>query len=124
MDYANFDRVADQSDEDYSAFVKWLSNLTAVDLRAAKGDPEQQKRALCRYYKRGERANLTAGELIDFLGVSTPSILDQAGYDDEESEALMSISDSLTDGEIKDSDQQRLLELNEESNSKILPGRK
>jgi len=74
MDYENYDNDSNDSDEDYSAFVKWLSDLTAGELRRAKGDSQQQKQALCRYYKRGEKANLTADELIDFLAVSSPSI--------------------------------------------------
>jgi hypothetical protein len=43
---------------------------------------------------------LTAGELIDFLGVSSPSVLDMAGYSKEEGDALFVISDALTDEEI------------------------
>ena len=72
MDYNKFDNDGETSDEEYFAFVKWLSAQTADELRQCKSEPEKQKRALCRYYKRGERANLTAGELIDFLGVDTP----------------------------------------------------
>ena len=97
MDYSKFDNDADTSDEEYFAFVEWLSAQTAEELRQARGEPEKQKQALCRYYKRGERANLTAGELIDFLGVSSPSILDRAGCDEEEADALMQISDNLED---------------------------
>ncbi len=100
MDFDKFDNDADESDENYSAYVDWLSELTGEDLRRAKGHSEQQKQALCRYYKRGEAANLTAGELIDFLGVSSPSILDMAGYSEEEGDALFVISDALTDQEI------------------------
>ncbi len=100
MDFSKFDNDADESDENYSAYVDWLSELTANDLRHVKDNPGQQKQALCRYYKRGEAANLTAGELIDFLGVSSPSILDMAGYSEEEGDALFVISDTLTDEEI------------------------
>ncbi|BDI30966.1 hypothetical protein CCAX7_30170 [Capsulimonas corticalis] len=100
VDYENFDNDSGSSDEEYSAFVEWLSELTAMDLREAKGDPEKQKQALCRYYKRGERANLTIGELIDFLGVSSPSIIDMADYTEEEGDDLMQISDALTQDEI------------------------
>jgi hypothetical protein len=62
MDFDKFDSDTDASDENYLAFVDWLSELTANELRQAKGSPEQQKLALCRYYKRGERANLTTDE--------------------------------------------------------------
>lgn len=100
MDFNKFDNDAEESDDNYFAYVVWLSELTAEDLRGVKGSPERQKDALCRYYKRGEQANLTAGELIDFLGVSSPSILDMAGYTRIESDALFAISDKLTDDEI------------------------
>ena len=101
MNIEDFDNDADDSsDEDYSAFVQWLSQVTAEELREAKGNPDQQRQALCRYYKRGDKANLTPSELIDFLGVSRPSILDRAGYDEEDGDAIMHISDSLTYDEI------------------------
>lgn len=97
MDYETCDNDSDPepTEEEYTDFVNWLSGTAASELRAAKGDPEQQKQALCRYYKRGEKANLTAGELVDFLGVSTPSILDMAGYTDEEADAVMELSSTL-----------------------------
>ena len=100
MDFEKFDNDAGTSDDEYVAFVEWLSGRAADELRQAEDSPELQKLVLCRYYKRGEGANLTAGELIDFLGVNTPSILDAAGYTDEEGDALMAISDALTDEEI------------------------
>ena len=95
MDCETFDNDANPSDEDYFAFVAWLSNLAASELREAKGDQDKQKEALLRYYRRGEKANLTASELVDFLAVSTPSILDKAGYTEQESDVLMKISDQF-----------------------------
>jgi len=100
MDFENYDKDSNESDEDYCKFVEWLSNLAAADLRAAKLDPAAQKQALCCYYRRGENANLTPNELIDFLCISTPSILDDAGYTDAEATAIMEISDKLTNDEI------------------------
>lgn len=101
MDFNKFDNGAEgTTEEDYSAFVEWLSALTAAELQQAAGDLAMQKQILCRYYKRGERANLTPGELIDFLSVSAPSIMDWAGYSEAEQDALMQISDNLTDAEI------------------------
>lgn len=94
-DFSKFDNDTDPSDEDYAAFVEWLSERTASELRQAKGDVELQKKCLYRYYRQGEHAHLSAEELIDFLGVSTPSILEIAGYNEEEAAALMALSDSL-----------------------------
>lgn len=101
MDYEKFDNDdPETSDEDYSEYVEWLSEQTAEQLRQAKGDTVKQRLALCQYYKRGDQANLTPSELIDFLGVSTPSIFDMADYTDEEGDAAMVISDGLTEAEI------------------------
>ena len=100
MHFDKFDKDADASGDNYFAYVAWLSELTAEDLRRVKDSPEQQKQALCRYYKRGDQAKLTPSELIDFLGVSTPSIIDMAGYTDEEGDALFVIFDNTTRDEI------------------------
>lgn len=88
------------ADEDYFAFVEWLEVVTAEQLKAVKHNAVALRQALCRYYQRGYRAHLTPDELIDFLGVSNPAILDMAGYDEDEIEATMEISDSITDEEI------------------------
>jgi hypothetical protein len=90
----------DLSDDDYFALVAALSKQAAEEFRQALGDPAQQKLALCRYYKRGEQAGLTTGELIDFLGVSADCVLDKAGYDDEAGITVMDISANLTDEDI------------------------
>ena len=98
--FNKFDNDSDSSDEDYFLFVARLSDLTVAELRGARGNPEAQKQVLCLYYKLGLRANLSKGELIDFLAVSSPTILDLAEYTDEEGDALMRFSDGLTDEEI------------------------
>ncbi len=100
MDFNKFDNDTEESDENYFAYVAWLSELTAKDLRQVKGQPEQQKQTLYRYFKRGDRANLTPSELIDFLGVSSPSIIDMAGYTEEEGDALFVIFENTTRNEI------------------------
>ena len=46
VDYENYDNDTNPSDEDYSAFVEWLSKLTASELGSAKGQPEKQKQIL------------------------------------------------------------------------------
>ena len=102
MEYVKFDNDdLHTRDEDYSAFVQWLSERTSVEVRQAKGSLEAQRVVLCRYYKLGYRVQLTSGELIDFLAVSDSSILDEADYNEEEADRLMAISDSLTDAEIE-----------------------
>ncbi|MBC7806465.1 MAG: hypothetical protein H7145_09975 [Akkermansiaceae bacterium] len=89
------------SDTEYMGFVAWLSDRAASEICEARGDMDQQKTALCRYFKRGLRANMTTNELIDFLGVSTPSVLERAELTEEESDTVMAISDRLTETEIE-----------------------
>ena len=98
-DFESFDNDTDTSDENYSAFVAWLSARTTEDFREAHGDAARQKSALLRYYHTGLRANLTPAELIGFLAITSRSILDEAGYTDAESDAVMALSDGLTDRE-------------------------
>lgn len=101
MDYETYDNDANENDDDYFEFVRWLEDLTVAELRQAKGDPTAQKQAILRYWGRGYRANLGPGELIDFLGANTPSILDMAGYTEEEGDAVMEMSDAATEEEVK-----------------------
>lgn len=100
MDYENYDDDTNESDDDYFDFIHWLSDLAALELREAKGNPEQQKQALCRYWKRGDKANVSPGALLDYLCVSSPSIFDLADYTEEEGDTAIRISDSLTRDEI------------------------
>ena len=107
MDYEAFRKFADNasddaSDEDYSDYVRWLSERTATQLKNAKGNQDEVKAVLCRYWKRGYRAGLTPSELIDFLAVDYPSILDRAGFTDEEGDKVMVLSDALTEAEINE----------------------
>lgn len=103
MNYETYNNDSDPEPtrEEYRDFVGWLSEIAASDLRLAKGNPELQKQAICRYYKRGEKANLSSGELIDFLGVSTPSIFDMADYSDEEGDDAMEIASLVTDEDLE-----------------------
>lgn len=53
-------------------------------LRACRGDLLAQLHVCARYFERGKQEGIDHGALIDFLGISTPSVLDRAGYRDEE----------------------------------------
>lgn len=100
VDFGTYDNDTNPCDDDYFEFVEWLEDLTVAELRRAGGDPHEQRQAVLRYWKRGCRAHLGPSELIDFLGGNTPSILDLAGCAEEEGDAIMQISDSVTEDEI------------------------
>lgn len=77
--------------------VEALVTISASELRAAKGDRELERTALCRYFKRGTGYPMEF--LVDILGVSS-DVLDLAGYDDEEAQRVMDSIGAITDDEI------------------------
>ena len=80
--------------------LEWIQRYGVVELIAAKGNTGSIRTALCRYLKQGRGAGFSTGELVDWLGISTPSILIKAGYSDAEIEEAMMILGRLTDAEI------------------------
>ncbi len=68
---------------------------------AARTGATDLREALCRYMKQGLGAGFSTGELVDWLGVSSPSILDFAGFDDMEAEAAMTLLGAVSDAEIE-----------------------
>jgi hypothetical protein len=62
---------------------------------------EALRKALVAYIRLGKAVGMSQGEQIDFLGISSPSILDCAGYDDTRQEQVMDILGNLSDMEIQ-----------------------
>lgn len=81
--------------------AKWVRNYALEQLEAVRESDLDLRVALCRYLKQGTGAGFSTGELVDWLGVSTPSILDEAGFDAPSSEAAMELLASLSDEEIE-----------------------
>ena len=81
-----------------------ISRVTADALSAARPDPSRVRAVLAGFFKHGARAGFTTGELVDFLGVSSPSILEQAGFSDDEATLAMDVVVALTDEEIAAAD--------------------
>ena len=86
----------------YQELVAKLREEAALEFRAAGSDQKGRRSACCRYLKRGALAGMAQGELIDFLGVSSPSVLDIAGYPENEAQAVMEIMAQISDKEISD----------------------
>ena len=60
----------------------------------------QIKLRCCQYLQAGRKEGLTTMQLIDELGISSPSILDQAHYSEREKQATLDLIATLSDDEI------------------------
>src|SRR5258708_18870723 len=89
------------SPDNYRRIVGKLTNQAAAEFRQASQSIAEQRQACCRYFKRGELADISQPELIDFLGVSTPSVLDMAGYSDTDAQRLMEMIADISENEIE-----------------------
>jgi hypothetical protein len=85
------------SPQQYKRLVDDFTREAADDFRRAGPSIEEQRRACVRYFRRGHSVGLSHPELIDFLGVSTPSVLDKAGYSDEDSQRVMDMLADISD---------------------------
>jgi hypothetical protein len=92
------------SDEDYILFVDALMKQATADFQQASEDIQEQRYACYRYIKRGEVADLSHSELIDFLGVSTPNILELADYSNKNAQQVMEMLDVIFDEKIATAD--------------------
>ncbi len=107
MDFTNWNKIENNSEakqDEYASFVEWLSELTASEFRDAQSDVTEQKIACSRYFKRGYKAGLSTEELVDFLGVTNNCILERAEYSEDQFDLIMSITGSITDEEINNTE--------------------
>ena len=78
---------------DYAERIERVCREAVSQLQSCRGDLLAQIRVCCHYFESGEREGISHAELIDFLGISSPSVLDRAGYSDSEAQRVM---ESLT----------------------------
>jgi hypothetical protein len=81
---------------DYAERIERVCGRAADELHSCRDDVLAQLRACCRYFESGERQGISHGELVDFLGVSSPSVLDRAGYPDDEALRVMELLRLIT----------------------------
>jgi hypothetical protein len=76
---------------------------SAGDFRTCSESLEEQRRACCRYFRRGSLVGLSQSDLIDSLALAAPSVLDNAGYPPEAAERVMDMIGGISDEEIQNS---------------------
>jgi uncharacterized protein DUF6882 len=89
--------------EDREQILRNFSEETATEFKGCLEDLTAQRQACCRYFRRGQTLGLSQAELIDWLGLSMPSVLDTAGYSPEDSERVMDMVGEISDQEIEES---------------------
>jgi hypothetical protein len=89
--------------ENREELLKNFALEAAGDFRTSVESLEEQRRACCRYFRRGTMVGLSQSELIDSLALSAPSILESAGYPPEAAERVMEMIGGISDEEIHNS---------------------
>ena len=74
---------------DFSERIERVCSEAADGFRACPGDLLAQLRICARYFQHGEQEGMAHEELIDYLGISAHSVLDRAGYGDDEALRVM-----------------------------------
>src|SRR3954471_15336618 len=74
-----------------------LRRQAADEFRGCPNDPLQRLQVCARYFNARIQEGFDHGELIDFLGVSTPSVLSMAGYPDSDGLRVMQLLPLLMD---------------------------
>jgi hypothetical protein len=92
--------VLDPPLEDREALAQNFTRESADDFRENAENPEALRLACCRFFRRGLLIGFSQDELIDFLGLSTPSVLETAGFSAELEQQVMDMVGQISDGEI------------------------
>jgi hypothetical protein len=87
-------------DSDYARRITSLRQQSLADLAGARADPVALRTALARFFRRGTQLGFSDAESVDFLGVTSPSILELAGFSDDAEQHAMSLVSQLTDLDI------------------------
>jgi hypothetical protein len=74
---------------DYGERIERVCCEAAAEFRSCRDDLLAQVGVCCHYFESGEREGISHEELIDFLGISSPSVLDRAGYSNGEAQRVM-----------------------------------
>lgn len=77
---------------DYDRQLKDLIKAATYSLRDAQ-TTDARREAVVEYLRQGFAVGATSGELMDFFYVSTPNILEEAGYSGDDADAIAAIFD-------------------------------
>jgi hypothetical protein len=82
--------------QDYAERIEHICREAIIQFNSCHDDLLAQIRVCCNYFETGEQEGISHGELIDFLGISSPSVLDRAGYSNTETLQVMKALSLIT----------------------------
>lgn len=91
----NYDASTNNSEQDHSAFIQWLTEITVTELQAARGNESAIHTAVQHYVKRALDAHLPFEEIEEVLGINEPCIMDLAELSEEDEEAVVDAFEDL-----------------------------
>jgi hypothetical protein len=87
--------------EERQELLRSYATEAVGEFRGCVESLEDQRRACCRYFRRGTLVGLSQSELIDSLALSAPSVLEVAGYPPEAADRVMEMIGGISDEEIR-----------------------
>ena len=85
------------NDPPNNTVIAELQARITADLRMADGCSDALRNVILSYLREGHRLGLSPSELTDFFCVSTPNIVEEAGYTDAAGDAVVALFDELHD---------------------------
>ncbi len=82
--------ICQMNEAEYEAMVQRLYGW-ASHLFRAPSDDATILAAAREYFNRGREEGFTTGELVDFLGISSPSVLSRAGWSEDDELRIMQL---------------------------------
>ena len=82
--------------------LKFFLQASPSIFKGVAASTVELRRALVIYLTKGKMCGVSQGELIDHLGISTPTVLELLGFSDSQQEYAMFLLGELTDAEIQD----------------------
>ena len=91
----NYDALTNTSEQDRAAFIKWLTETTIAEFKAARGNETALHSAVQRYVKHALDAHLPFEEIEEVLGINEPCIMDLAELDEDDEVAVVDAFEDL-----------------------------
>ncbi len=86
----------DPTEEEYNRLRDKLISQATEMLRSARGDASKIKLAIQVYLTGGDALEMSPLELRDYFDISSPGMLEEAGYNEEEMEEAAAIFEEVS----------------------------